>query len=112
MNNVVKIYSDYFDSYEETYDEEGSNEKEGLEPKQFKITGIEDNKLPKWLEWRNDFNKANKLINDIRFDTNNVEVSYKDEEVFDGLNRLITEISNNKVKKEDANKKLKEVYLT
>ena len=52
------------------------------------------------------------MINDIRFDTNNVEVSYKDEEVFDGLNRLITEISNNKVKKEDAIKKLKEVYLT
>ena len=50
MNNVVKLYSDYFYSYEETYDEEGSNEKERLEPKQFKITGIEDTKLPKWLE--------------------------------------------------------------
>ena len=27
MNNVVKLYSDCFDSNKETYDEEGQNEK-------------------------------------------------------------------------------------
>ena len=32
-NNVVKLYGDYFDSYEQTYDKESSNEKEKLEPK-------------------------------------------------------------------------------
>ena len=42
-NNVVKLYGDYFDSYEQTYDKEGSNEKEELEPKQFKIAGMEHN---------------------------------------------------------------------
>ena len=36
---------------------------------------MEDNKLPKWLESKIDFNEPNKLINDIRTDTNNVEVS-------------------------------------
>ena len=73
MNNAVKLYSDYLDSYEETYDEEGSNEKEGLQPKQFKITGMEDTKLLKWLESRNDFNEAKKFINDIRIDMSNVK---------------------------------------
>ena len=42
-NNVVKLYGDYFDSYEQTYDKEGSNEKEELEPKQFKIAGMKHN---------------------------------------------------------------------
>ena len=87
MNNIVKLYSDCFDSNEETYDEEGYNEKKGLEPKQFKITNMEDNKLPKSLESRNDFNEAKKLINDIRIDKNNVEVRYKDKKVFNDLNR-------------------------
>ena len=96
-----------FDSYKETSDEESLNEKEGRDPKQFKITSIKDSKLPKWLESRNNLNEAKKLINDIRTDTNNVEVSYKDKKVFNDLNRLITEISNNKVKKEDAIKRLK-----
>ena len=96
-----------FDSYKETSDEESLNEKEGRDPKQFKITSIKDSKLQKWLESRNNLNEAKKLINDIRTDTNNVEVSYKDKKVFNDLNRLITEISNNKVKKEDAIKRLK-----
>ena len=61
--------------------------KKGLEPKQFKITNMEDNKLPKSLESRNDFNEAKKLINDIRIDKNNVEVRYKDKKAFNDLNR-------------------------
>ena len=36
----------------------------------------------------------------------NVKVGYKDKKVFNDLNRLITDISNNKIKKEDAIKKL------
>ena len=71
-----------FDSCKETSDEESLNEKEGRDPKQFKITSIKDSKLPKWLESRNNLNEAKKLINDIRTDTNNVEVSYKDKKVF------------------------------
>ena len=81
--------------------------KKGLEPKQFKITNMEDNKLPKSLESRNDFNEAKKLINDIRIDKNNVEVRYKDKKVFNDLNRWLNDISNNKDKKEDVIKRLK-----
>ena len=96
-----------FDSDKETYDEENLNEKEGHDPKQFKISGMEDNMLPKWLESRNNLNEAKNLINDIRTDMNNVDVSYKDKKVFNDLNRLITDISNNKVKKQNAIKRLK-----
>ena len=45
INNVVKLYRNFFDSYEETYDEEDLNEKEARYSKQFKITGVGDNKL-------------------------------------------------------------------
>ena len=81
--------------------------KKWLEPKQFKITNMEDNKLPKSLESRNDFNEAKKLINDIRIDKNNVEVRYKDKKAFNDLNRWLNDISNNKDKKEDVIKRLK-----
>ena len=46
MNNVVKLYDNYFNSDEETNDEGDLNEKEGNDPKQFKITRMGDNKLP------------------------------------------------------------------
>ena len=62
MNNVVKLYNKYFDLYEETYDEEDLNEKEGRDPKQFKIIVVGDNELPEWLKWINDFNEANWLV--------------------------------------------------
>ena len=42
----------------------------------------------------------------------NVNVGYRDKKVFNDLNRQITDISNNKVKKEDVVKKLEKVYLT
>ena len=35
MNNVVKIYDNYFDFYEKTYDASALNEKEGHGPKKF-----------------------------------------------------------------------------
>ena len=70
-----------------------------------------DNKLLEWLKSRNDFNEAKKLVDDIRIDMSNVKVGYKDKKVFNDLNRLITDISNNKVKKEDAIKRLeKSIY--
>ena len=67
---------------------------------------MEDNKLPEWLKSKNDFNEAKKLVGDIRIDMSNAKVGYKDKEVFNDLNRLIANISNNKVKKEDPIKNL------
>ena len=62
MNDVVKLYDNYFDSYEKTYDGEDLNEKN---PKQFKITGVGDTKLSEWSKSKNDFNEAKKLVGDI-----------------------------------------------
>ena len=50
INNVVKLYDNYFDSYGETYDKGDLNEKERRDPKQFKIADMGDNKLPEWLK--------------------------------------------------------------
>ena len=66
-----------------------------------------DNVLPEWLKSKNDFNEAKRLIDDIRTDMNKVEVSKEDKKNFNDLNRLITGISNNKVKKEDGIERLK-----
>ena len=54
------------------------------------------------MESKNDFNEAKRLIDDIRIDMNKVKVSKEDKKVFNGLNKFITDISNNKIKKEDA----------
>ena len=102
MNNAVNLYNNYFNFYEKTFDESALNEKEGRDPKQFKLV---DNELPKWLELKNDFNEAKRLI-DIRTDINKVKVSKEDKKVFDDLDRLITEMSNNRVKKENAVQRL------
>ena len=48
-----------------------------------------------------------KLINDIRDDTNNVKPGSGDKKVFDDLGKLINDKSNNKVKKEGAVKRMK-----
>ena len=37
-----------------------------------------DNELPEWLESKNDFNKAERLIDNIRIDINKVTVSKED----------------------------------
>ena len=92
MNNVVKLYDNYFNSYEETNDEGDLNEKEGNDPKQFKITRMGDNKLPEWLKSENYFNEAKKLVGGIRIDMSNVKIGYKDNKVFKDLNRLITDV--------------------
>ena len=98
MNNVVKLYDNYFNSYEETNDEGDLNEKESNDPTQFKITRMGDNKLPEWLKSENYFNEAKKLVGGIRIDMSNVKIGYKDKKVFKDLNRLITNVSNNRVK--------------
>ena len=46
------------------------------------------------------------MVGNIRIDMNNIKVGYKNKNVFNDLNRLITDISNNKVKKENAIKRL------
>ena len=104
MNNVVKLYDDDLDSYEETNDEGDLNQIEGR--KHFKITGVEDNELLELLKSKN-FNKAKKLIKDIKADTNNVEVRSGERKVFNNLEKLINDTSSNKVKKDSAIKRLK-----
>ena len=63
------------------------------------------------MESKNDFYEAKRLINDIRIDMNKVKVGKADKKAFDDLNRLITGISNNKVKKEDAVERLEKSML-
>ena len=53
------------------------------------------------------FNEAKTLIDDIRIDRNKVKVSKEDKKVFDDLNKLISDISNNKIKRDDAVEGLK-----
>ena len=77
-----------------------------------KKRGATSNELPKWLELKNDFNEAKRLIDDIRIDINKVKVSKGDKKVFNDLGRLITDISNNRVRKENAVKRLNKLYLT
>ena len=52
------------------------------------------------MSYQNGWKK--KLIIDIRIDMSNVKVGYGVKKVFNDLNRSITDISNNKVKKENA----------
>ena len=82
----------------ETYDESALNEKEGRNPNQFKIA---DNELPKWLESKNDFSEAKRLINNIKINMNK-KVSKKDKKVFNGLDKLIINITYNKIEERDA----------
>ena len=98
MNNVVTLYNNYFNSYEKTYDEIALNEKEGHDPNQFKIV----DELPEWLESKNDFNEAKRLIDNIRINMNKDKVSKKDKKVFNDLDKLIIGTSNNKTKEKDA----------
>ena len=108
MNNVVKLYDYYFNFYEKANDKSTLNEKEGRNSKQFKRV---DNDLPEQLESKNDFYEAKRLIDDIRIDMNKVKVGKADKKSFNDLNRLITGISNNKVKKQDAVERLEKSML-
>ena len=110
INNAVELYNNYFDSYKktfnetrnETFDKTTLDEIKTYDPYQFKIASL----LPEWLESKNDFNEAKRLIDDIRIDMNKVKASKEDKKVFNDLNKLIIDINNNKVKKEDAAERL------
>ena len=58
------------------------------------------------MKSKNDFNEAKILIDDIRIDMNKFKTSKEDKKVFNDLNRLITDINTNKVKKEDVVERL------
>ena len=110
INAVVALYNNYFDSCKktfhetrnETFDKTTLNEIKTYDSYQFKIASL----LPEWLESRNDFNKANGLIDDMRIDMNKVKASKEDKKVLNDFNKLIIDINNNKVKKEDAVERL------
>ena len=80
MNNVIQLYNNYFYFHKKNQDNDENLKKKlknKLDPKQFKMTD-EKNKiveLPEWLKSKNYFNKAVKLINDVRPDINNVKLS-------------------------------------
>ena len=81
-NNVLKLYNNYLDSDEKTFNE--NNETfakttlEKINRYQFKIKVL----LPEWLESKNDFNEAKKLIDDIEVDINKVKASKEDKKSF------------------------------
>ena len=110
INNAVTLYNNYFDSYEktfnetrnETFDKTTLDEIKTYDPYQFKIASL----LPEWLESKNDFNEAKRLIDDIGVDMNKVKASKEDKRVFNDLNKLIIDINNNKFKKDDAVERL------
>ena len=62
--------------------------------------------LPEWLESKNNFNKAKKLIDDIRIGIVKVKVSKEYKKGFNDLTKLIININNNKFKKEYAVERL------
>ena len=110
INNAVTLYDNYFDTYKktfnetrnETFDKTTLDEIKTYDPYQFKIESL----LPEWLESKNDFNEAKRLIDDIGVDTNKVKARKEDKKLLNDLNKLIIDINNNKVKKEDAVERL------
>ena len=98
INSVVALYNNYFDSYKKTFNGSALGERKGYDPYQVKIASL----LSEWLESKNDFNEGKRLIDDFRIDMNKVKASKEDKKVFNDLHRLINDINNNKVKKEDA----------
>ena len=58
------------------------------------------------MELKSDFNEAKRLIDDIKIDMNKIKVSKEDKFFFNDLNKLIIDINNNKVIKEDAVERL------
>ena len=85
INNAVTLYDNYFDTYKktfnetrnETFDKTTLDEIKTYDPYQFKIESL----LPEWLESKNDFNEAKRLIDDIRIDMNEVKACKEDKKV-------------------------------
>ena len=111
INKAVALCNNYFDSYKKafndtrnkTFNKTTLDEIKTYDLYQFEIASL----LPKWLESKNDFNKEKRLIDDIEeVDMNKVKTSKENKKVFNDLNKLIIDINNNKVKKEDAVERL------
>ena len=111
MKSVDELYKKYCNAYKRDYDIDFEKLKMSLKRikrkslttnslnQTTKYTKLDEKRkelklieLPKWLSSRNDFNKARKLINNIRADTNRVKSSSGDEKVFNDLNGLINDI--------------------
>ena len=124
MKNGGELQRKYYNAYKSDYDtdhELNEAKKKKFDYKQFKLVDKTDEELkmdeetkdlkltalPKWLSFKNDFNGGVKLINDIRDDRNNVKPGYGDKKVFNDLEKLINDMSNDKVKKESAIKRVK-----
>ena len=91
MENVDKLHKKYYSSYESDYDTDDklNKPKKKFEYKQFELVDKTDKEiklneetkdlkltaLSKWLNSKNDFNEAIKLINDIRADTSSFKPS-------------------------------------
>ena len=58
------------------------------------------------MKSKKDFNEATKSIKNIKADTNNVEASSRDKNVFKDLKRLKSDISSNTVNKESVIKRV------
>ena len=58
------------------------------------------------VESKNGFNEAKRLVDDIRIDMNKFKARKDNKIFFDDLNKLIIDINNNKIKKEDAVERL------
>ena len=67
--------------------------------------------LPKWLSSKNDFNKAIKLIEDIRANTNNVKSSSGNKKVFNNLDKLINDIKSKKTTRKNTTEKIKNIVF-
>ena len=65
--------------------------------------------MPKWLSTKNDFNKAIKLTEDIRADTNNVRSSSGNKKFFNYLNELINNIKNKKTTRKSTITKIRDI---
>ena len=96
--NTDETQQRFNETCNKTFDETTLDEIKTYDPYKFKIESL----LPEWLESKNDFNEAKRFIDDIRVDMNKVKAIKEDKKVFDDLNKLIIDINNNKVKKEDA----------
>ena len=58
------------------------------------------------MELKSDFNEGKRLLDDIKIDMNKIKVGKDDKFFFNDLSKLIIDINNNKVIKEDAVERL------
>ena len=110
MKNVDELYKKYHNAYKSKLNDA---KQKTFGYKQFKFVDRADEELKldeetkelmlaallKWLSSKNDFNEPVKLVKDVRDDTSNVKPGSGDKKLFDDLENLINDISNNKVKK-------------